>query len=66
MRVKRTRHPFSMRAKPRAAAKWLLPPPGGPNKNWRTQPAVARGKRGDLRLGDPRHGLEVKVVEGLS
>src|SRR5262245_11202381 len=33
VRVNRTRHPFSMRAKPIAAAKWLLPPPGGPNRS---------------------------------
>ena len=26
-----TRHPFSTSASPMAAARWLLPPPGGPN-----------------------------------
>ena len=29
VRVNRTRQPFSTRAKPSAAARWLLPPPGG-------------------------------------
>src|SRR5207253_1295560 len=33
VRVNRTRQPFSTRAKPRAAARWLLPPPGGPNNS---------------------------------
>src|SRR5256885_11071317 len=33
VRVNSTRQPFSTRAKPRAAARWLLPPPGGPNNS---------------------------------
>src|ERR1700731_2709428 len=33
VRVNNTRQPFSTRAKPRAAARWLLPPPGGPNNS---------------------------------
>src|SRR6185369_16405255 len=31
VRMNSTRHPFSTSASPMAAAKWLLPPPGGPN-----------------------------------
>lgn len=31
MRVNSTRQPFSIRARPMAAARWLFPPPGGPN-----------------------------------
>jgi hypothetical protein len=34
--------PFSTRAKPRAAARWLLPPPGGPN-NSKLAPLLATG-----------------------
>src|SRR5580693_4165702 len=33
VRVNSTRQPFSTRAKPSAAARWLLPPPGGPNNS---------------------------------
>src|SRR6266436_4610790 len=31
VRANITRHPFSTRASPSAADRWLLPPPGGPN-----------------------------------
>src|SRR4249919_3046563 len=69
VRAKSTRHPFSIRARPMAAARWLFPPPGGPNRSklapWPNQP-VAGGERGHLRLGDHRHGFEVEAVEGLS
>src|SRR5829696_2679094 len=64
VRVKRTLHPFSTRASPIADAKWLFPPPGGPNRS--VEPAVAGDDCHDLRLGDHRHRLEVEGVEGLS
>jgi hypothetical protein len=63
--VKRTCHPFSMRARPIAAAKWLLPPLGGPNRS-ELAPLPNGGERGHPRLGDHRHSLEIEVVEGLS
>src|SRR5215207_4426924 len=31
--VKSTRHPFSIKARPSAAPRWLFPPPGGPNRS---------------------------------
>src|SRR5438874_6085593 len=69
VRVNRTRQPFSTRAKPRAAARWLLPPPGGPNNSKIgaiVQPRVAGGERHDLGLADHRDDLEVESVEGLA
>ena len=32
VRVKSTRQPFSIRPRPMAAARWVDPPPGGPNR----------------------------------
>ena len=52
-----------------AAARWLLPPPGGPNSSRLaplSEPAVAGGERHDLGLGDHRHGVEVEAVERLA
>src|SRR5262249_14082486 len=57
-----TRHPFSTSASPMAAAKWLLPTPGGPNSK-RLAPFIARGERHDLRLADHRHRLVLEVLQ---
>src|SRR5271157_381122 len=66
VRMNSTRHPFSTSARPMAAAKWLLPPPGGPN-NKRLgalfEPTVACGQGHHLRLADHRHQLEVEAGE---
>src|SRR5207244_6253549 len=70
VRVNSTRQPFSTRAKPSAAARWLLPPPGGPNNSKLAplfnQASPAASERHDLCLADHRDGLEVEAVEGLS
>src|SRR6478752_2636971 len=69
VRVNSTRQPFSTRAKPSAAARWLLPPPGGPNNSKLgavVQPGVAGGECHDLCLADYWDDLEVEAVEGLA
>src|SRR5512132_1420433 len=67
VRVNRTRAPFSIRARPMPAARWLFPPPGAEQEQVGAfgQPAVAGGNGHDLRLGEHRHGLEVEGVDGL-
>ena len=52
-----------------AAARWLLPPPGGPNRiqiGTLLEPAVTGGERHDLRFGDHRDRLEVEVRQCLA
>src|SRR5207302_343254 len=69
VRVNSTRQPFSTSAKPRAAARWLLPPPGGPNNSKIgavVQPRIAGGQCHDLGLADHGNGLEVEGVEGFA
>src|SRR3954454_12227683 len=56
VRVNSTRQPFSTRAKPRAAARWLLPPPGGPN-NSKLAPLFRR-RPGREHRRDPRCAWE--------
>lgn len=58
-----TRQPFSISARPMAAARWLLPPLGG-DIGHLGEPTG--GDRHDLGLGDHRHGVEDEAVEGLS
>src|ERR1700742_2196053 len=68
-RVNNTRQPFSTRAKPSAAARWLLPPPGGPNNSklaplfTHASPAASAMTWALLTTGT---ALEVEAVEGLA
>ena len=66
VRVNSTRQPFSTRAKPSAAARWLLPPPGGPNSS-RLAPLFSQASPAasamTWALRDHRDGLEVEAVE---
>ena len=60
-----TRRPFCTRASPSTAARCDLPAGRAKEQNIGTliEPAVASGKRHDLRLADHGHGVEVEGVE---
>src|SRR5271169_3440427 len=65
---KHTRQPFSIKAKPSAAARWDFPAPGGP-KHKRLAPFSSQASPAAsacTRLRDHRHCGEVERVEGLS
>lgn len=67
--MNRTRQPFSTSARPMAAARWVLPPPGRAEQDEvgaLLEPSVACAQGHDLRLGDHGNRIEREGIEGLS